>query len=91
MGIEGEDWESKIEDRRLTGISPIRGAPWVLSESHLAAGVLAGVVEEAVEVVVASEVEVAGALVVIWVLFVMRPWLLVSPIGGVRVRLIWER
>ena len=55
------------------------------------AGVLAGVVEEAVEVVVALEVEVAGALVVIWVLFVMRHWLLVSPIGGVRVRMIWER
>ncbi len=57
MGIEGEDWE--IEDRRLTGISPIRGAPWVSCESPLTAGVLAGVVEEAVEVAVASVMEVA--------------------------------
>ena len=62
-----------IEDRRLTGIIPIRGAPWVLSASHLVAGVLAGVVEEVVEVAaasgmevaVASEVEVAAASVVI--------------------------
>ena len=44
MGIEGEDWE--IEDRGLTGISPIRGAPWVSCESPLTAGVLAGVGEE---------------------------------------------
>ena len=87
MGIEGEDWE--IEDRGLTGISPIRGAPWVSCESPLTAGVLAGVVEEAVEVAVASVmeiaaasvvevagasmVEVAGASVVFWVLFAMRP------------------
>ena len=53
-----------IEDRRLTGISPIRGAPWVLSASHLVAGVLAGVVEEAVEVAVASVMEVALASVI---------------------------
>ena len=87
------------EDRRLTEISPVRGAPWVLFVPRLAAGVLVGVVGEAVEVaaasvvevVVALEVEVAGAMVVIWVLFVMRPWLLVSPIGGARMRQFWER
>ena len=50
-----------IEDRRLTGISPIRGAPSVLSVSHLVAGVLAGVVEEVVEVAAASGMEVAAA------------------------------
>ena len=68
MGIEGEGRESKIEDRRLTGIIPIRGAPWVSFVPHLVAGVLAGVgeevevaVESVVEVAVASDMEVAVA------------------------------
>ena len=61
MGIEGEDKGSTIEDRRLTEISPVRGAPWVLFVPHLAAGVLVDVVEEAVEVAVASVMEVAVA------------------------------
>ena len=71
------------------------------------AGVLAGVGEAVMEVAVASVVEVAAASVVevaaasvvevaaasevIWVWSGIRPWLLVSPIGGVRVRLIWKR
>ena len=46
LGIEGEGRESKIEDRRLTGIIPIRAAPWVSFVPHLVAGVLAGVREE---------------------------------------------
>ena len=88
-----------IEDRRLTEISLVRGAPWVLFVPRLAAGVLVGVVGEAVEVAAASVVEVAaasvvevaGASVVFWVWFAMRPWLLVSPIGGARMRRFWER
>ena len=39
--------------RRLVGIKPINGSPWLLSASHLAAGVLAGVGEEAEESAVA--------------------------------------
>ena len=38
------------------------------------------------EVAGASEVEVAGASEVIWVLSGIRSWLLVSPIGGARMR-----
>ena len=75
----------------MTEISPVRGAPWVLFVPRLAAGVLVGVVGEAVEVAAASVVEVAGASVVFWVWFAMRPWLLVSPIGGARMRRFWER
>ena len=56
------------------------------------AGVLAGVVEEAVvEVAAALVVEVAVASVAIWVSFARRPWPLVSPIGGARMRRFWER
>ena len=43
-------WILRIEDRTLTGKSPIRGSLWVWAASHLAAGVLAGVGEN-VEVV----------------------------------------
>ena len=48
----------------MTEISPVRGAPWVLFVPCLGAGVLVGVVGEAVEVAAASVVEVAAASVV---------------------------
>ena len=67
-----------IEDRRLTGIIPIRAAPWVSFVPHLVAGVLAGVGEEVVEVEEVSEV--------ILLFSGTRPWLLGSPIGRARMR-----